>query len=60
VQGAFLCRNFKYGEDIYMKVPEGFKKFYPSNVLFILLQTIHGLKQAARAFWRELNSFWII
>lgn len=55
VQGAFLCGNFKDGEEIYMEVPEGFEKFYPSNVLLLLLQTIHGLRQAARAFWRELR-----
>jgi hypothetical protein len=24
VQGAFLCGNFKDGEEIYMEVPEGF------------------------------------
>jgi hypothetical protein len=56
VQGAFLCGNFKDGEEIYMEVPEVFERFYPKNVLLLLLQTIHGLRQAARAFWRELRS----
>jgi hypothetical protein len=56
VQRAFLCGNFKDGEDIYMEVPEGFEKCYPSKVFLLLMQTIHGLKQAARAFWRELRS----
>jgi hypothetical protein len=56
VQGAFLCGNFKDREEIYMEVPDGFEKFYPSNVLLLLLQTVHGLKQAPRAFWRELRS----
>jgi hypothetical protein len=54
VQGEFLCGNFKDGEEIYMEVPEGFERFYPNKVLLLLLQTIHGLRQAARAFWREL------
>jgi hypothetical protein len=56
VQGALLCENFKDGEEMYMKVSEGFEKFYPSNVLLILLQTIHGLKQSEREFWRDLNT----
>ena len=36
-----------------MKVPEGFRKYYPSYVLLRLLRTIFGLKQAAMQFWRE-------
>jgi hypothetical protein len=52
VQGAFLCGNFKDGEEIYMEVPVGFERFYPNNVLLLLLQTTHGLRQAARALWR--------
>jgi hypothetical protein len=55
VQGAFLCGNFKDGEEIYMEVPEVFETFYPADVLLLLLQTIHGLRQAARAFWTELR-----
>jgi hypothetical protein len=55
-QGEFLCGNFKDGEEIYMEVPEVFERFYPNNVLLLLLKTIHGLRQAARAFWRELRS----
>jgi hypothetical protein len=51
-----LFGNFKDGEEIYMEVPEGFEKFYPSNVMLFLLQTIHGLRQAARAFWRDTRS----
>jgi hypothetical protein len=27
VQGAFLCGNFKDGEEIYIEVPEGFERF---------------------------------
>jgi hypothetical protein len=56
VQCAFLCGNLKDGEEIYMEVSEGFEKFYPSNVLLLQLQKNHGLKQDARAFWRELRS----
>jgi hypothetical protein len=38
-----------------MEVPEGFETFYRADVLLLSLQTIHGLRQAARAFWRELR-----
>jgi uncharacterized protein (DUF2252 family) len=55
VQRAFLCRNFKDGEEIYMEVAEGFETFYLADVLLLLLQTIHGSRQAARAFLRELR-----
>jgi hypothetical protein len=54
VKGAFLCGNFENGEHIYMEVPQGFERFYSANAVLLLLKTIHGLKQAALAFWREL------
>jgi hypothetical protein len=53
-KGAFLCRNFKNGENIYMEVPQGFEGFYPKNSVLLLLKTIYGLEQAALAFGREL------
>lgn len=54
VKGAFLCGNFQDEKPIYMKVPEGFERHYQGDVLLLLRRTIYGLKQAARAFWREL------
>jgi hypothetical protein len=54
IKGAFLCGNFKDGEEIFMEVPEGFEEFYGAYALLLLLQTIYGLKQAAMAFWIEL------
>jgi hypothetical protein len=53
VHGAFLKGKFKDGEIIFMKVPQGFEKFYPEGTILKLLRTIYGLKQAAIAFWRE-------
>jgi hypothetical protein len=53
VHGAFLKGKFCDGEIIYMKVPQGFEKFYPKNVALLLLRTIYGLVQAALAFWGE-------
>jgi hypothetical protein len=57
VNGAFLLGWLMDGEEIYMKVSQGFKKHYPGNVLLKLLKTIYGLKQAALTFWRELLKF---
>jgi len=50
VKGAFLCGNFQEEMLIYMKVPEGFERNYPGEVMLLLLRTIYGLKQAAQAF----------
>jgi hypothetical protein len=52
VKCAFLHGEFKDGEVIYIKVPHGFEKFYPDDV--VLKLKIYGLKQAAMAFWRQL------
>ena len=55
VKGAFLHGEFEEGEEpIYMEVPQGFEKYYGPDVVLLLLKTIYGLKQAAKAFWTEL------
>ena len=54
VQGAFLNGRFADGEQLYLKVPEGFENHYTEDVVLRLKRTIYGLKQAAYAFWREL------
>ena len=54
VNGAFLHGEFTDGEQIYMKVPRGMERFYPPNVVLLLLKCIYGLKQAAMAFWKRL------
>jgi len=54
VKGAFLNGRFQNGEQLYMTVPQGFEKFYPPNVMLLLLQTIYGLKQAAIQYWQEM------
>jgi hypothetical protein len=51
VKGAFLCGVFEKGRQMFMATPPGFEKFYPMNVVLLLLKTVHGTKQAARAFW---------
>ncbi len=37
-----------------MKVPHGFEKFYPYDVVLKLKKCIYGLKQAVMAFWHQL------
>jgi hypothetical protein len=55
VKGAFLHGDFEDEEDVYMKVPQGFESYYdPRIYVLLLLQTLYGLKQAARAFWNKL------
>jgi len=54
IKGAFLNGRFQNGEQLYMEVPQGFEKFYPGNVLLLLMRTIYGLKQAAMQYWREM------
>jgi hypothetical protein len=38
VKGAFLCRNFKDGQEINMEVPGVFEGFYVAYVLILLLK----------------------
>jgi hypothetical protein len=54
VKGAFLHGESKDGKVIYMKVPHGFEKFYPDDVVLKLKKCIYGLNQAMMAFWRQL------
>jgi hypothetical protein len=54
VKGAFQHAEFKDCEVIYMKVPYGFEKFYPDDVVLMLKKCIYGIKQAAMAFWCQL------
>jgi hypothetical protein len=37
-----------------MEVPQGFERFYPKNCVLLLLKTLYGTKQAAKAFWLKL------
>ena len=54
VKGAFLNGEFHDGEEVYMKVSQGFKKYYEDDMVLKLNKTINGLKQAAMCFWKEL------
>jgi len=54
VKGAFLHGEFEDGEVIHMKVLQGFKKHFPEGSVLLLLKCHYGLKQVAKAFWRQL------
>ena len=55
IHGTFQHGLFKDNEQLFMKIPEGFEKYYnPNTKLLLLLRTIYGLKNAAMAFWKEL------
>ena len=55
IKGAFLHGGFDEGtEPVYMAVPEVFENHYNNQVVLLLLKTIYGLKNAAKAFWKEL------
>jgi hypothetical protein len=53
VEGAFLQGRFQNGEQIFMKIPNGFQNFYPSSIMLKLLRKLYGLAQSAIQFWRE-------
>ncbi len=50
VKGAFLHGEFHNGKEIYMKVPQGWKRYYSNMAVLKLLKCIYGLKQVAMAF----------
>jgi Reverse transcriptase (RNA-dependent DNA polymerase) len=54
VHGAFLKGHFGPGEQLHMHVPQGFEKYYVSNVVPLLLKTIYRLVQSAYAWWRNV------
>ena len=56
VKGAFLHGTFEDKHKMYMRVPEGFEKWYGSAVFLLLLKAIYGTKQAAIRFWTLLVS----
>jgi Reverse transcriptase (RNA-dependent DNA polymerase) len=54
VRGAFLKGNFEDNELRYLEVQEDFEKHYKEGTVLELKRTIHGLKHASFAFWKEL------
>jgi Reverse transcriptase (RNA-dependent DNA polymerase) len=54
INGAFLNGRIEKGETLYLKILEGFEKYYRLLQVLKLNRTIYGLKQLAQAFWSEL------
>jgi len=50
IQGTFLHGEFSDDENVFMEISEGFNDSCPTNKVLLLLWTIYGLKQAAKAF----------
>jgi hypothetical protein len=58
VKGANLHGDFEPGERLFMDVPEGFEKFYPGNVVLLLLKTLYGTEQGAIATKKLLEAMY--
>ena len=56
IKGAFLLGDFEADLNMYLEVPQGFERFYPSNVVLRLKKTLYGTKQGAKRFWLKLLS----
>jgi hypothetical protein len=54
VKRAFLHGEFEDSKKIHMKIPKGFEKHFPAGSVLLLLKCLYGLKQAVKAFWRQL------
>ena len=55
VKGEFLNENLdQEKEKMHMDMPEGFKRYYPTNIYLLLMKALHGTNQAAMVFWKEL------
>ena len=52
VEGAFLQGEFADGEELHMKVPDGWEKFYPDDVVLKVNVPIYGMKQAGSCFYK--------
>ena len=55
VTAAFLHAELEEGEEVYVAMPQGFKK--PGKVLK-LRRTLYGLRQSPRAFWKYMWRKW--
>jgi hypothetical protein len=59
VKRAFLRGEFEEGKTLYIKVPEGFRKYYPIGYVLLLLKTIYRLKQAGGSRFLEAGDYGI-
>jgi hypothetical protein len=59
INGASLNGELDEHVEFYLEVPEGFKKYYSTIVMLMLLRTLYSMIQAAYAVWTTfLNAMW--
>ena len=53
---AFLHAHLDEGENVYLKMPQGFKQYSKNGraKVLSLKRTLYGLKQSPQAFWKYL------
>ena len=51
VTAAFLHAELEEGEEVYVAMPQGFKK---AGKVLKLRRTLYGLRQSPRAFWKYM------
>ena len=52
VEGAFLQGRFANRYELYIEVPDGFKEWYPGDVVLRMNIPLYGTKQAAYCFFK--------
>ena len=52
VEGAFPQGESDDGEELYIKVPDGWEEFYPGNVVLTVNVPIYGMKQVGSCFYK--------
>ena len=52
IKGAFLNGIFSQGEKLYMYVPQGFEKFYLSNMVLLLEGGLKGIHPHNEKFFQ--------
>ena len=53
VKGAFLYGEFDEAHKVYMEVPQGWERFYPSNVILMLLKTVYWMSSKCKGVLEE-------
>ena len=52
VEGAFLQGCFENREELYIEVPDGFQKWYPTGVVLQMNVSLYGTKQVVCCFFK--------